>query len=58
MDIKFKEFLILKLDFIRKILDFSPELTSEQDKEVLELIKHYSQYDFAAEIVRRSIWME
>ena len=46
MDIKLEEFLVLKLDFIRKILDFLPELTSEQDREVLELIKQYSQYDF------------
>ena len=53
MDTKLTVALTSQLDFIRKILDFSSKLTSEQEKEVLEIIKQYSDYDFAAEIVKK-----
>ena len=53
IDSKLLELLIFKLDFIRKLSDLLPELTSEQEREMVELIKQYSQYDFAAEIVRK-----
>ena len=53
MDNKILELLILKLDFIRKISDILPDSVSDQEREILELIKQYSQYDFAAEILRK-----
>ena len=38
IDSKLLEFIIFKLDFIVDILNFSRELTSEQEREVLDLL--------------------
>ena len=53
MDDKLVEFLIFKLDFIRKISDFLPDSLSEEEQETIDLLKQYSHYDFAAEILRK-----
>ena len=53
MDDKLVEFLIFKLDFIRKISDFLPDSLSDQEQEILNLLKQHSDYDFAAQIVRK-----
>ena len=53
MDDKLDEFLIFKLDFIRKISDLLPDSLSEEERETINLLKQYSHYDFTAEILRK-----
>ena len=53
MDDKLEQLLILKLDFIRKIQSLFQDSNSEEEQEILELIKQYSQYDFATKILRK-----
>ena len=53
MDNKLVQLLIFKLDFIKKIQDFLLDSLSEEEQKILELLKQYSHYDFAAEILRK-----
>ena len=53
IDNKLLDLLIFKLDFITKLPDFLPGSLSKQERETINLLKQHSDYNFAAQIVRK-----
>ena len=53
MDKSLEILLVLQLCFIQNIQDFLAELHLKEEWEILNLLKQYSDYDFAAQILRK-----
>ena len=51
MDKSLEILLVSKLNFIQNIQEFLPEFHYKEEREVLNLHKQYSDYDFAAQIL-------
>ena len=54
MDDTLEWLLVAKLGFIKKIQDFLPNFQSEEEWEILNLLKQYSDYHYAAQILRKT----
>ena len=53
MDDKLEQLLVSKLDFIKKIQGFLPDSHSEEEREIINLLKQCSYYNFVAQILRK-----
>ena len=45
--------LVSRLKFIRQIQEFLPGQFSEEEEEIVNLLKQLTDYDFSAEIIRK-----
>ena len=47
-----EKYLVSRLEFIRQILGFLPGQFSEEEEEIVDLLKHIADYDFSAQKIR------
>ena len=48
-----EKYLISRLKFIRKIAEFMPGFCSEEEEEIVDVLKHLTGYDISVETVRK-----
>ena len=48
-----EEYLVSRLKFIRQIAEFLPKFCSEEEEEILDVLKQLTDYDTSAKTVRK-----
>ena len=49
-----EKYLVSRLKFIRQIAEFMPGFCSEEEEEIVDVLKQFTDYDISAKIVKKN----